>query len=366
MMDHSALESFYWYHPKIEPTISHRDLHRIPLDNRRHSWLPLELIADLGLLGLLPNELLTEILIQIDLPTLTNFRRVNRIAMTILDAVPAYSFIVSRFPALLRAAILSNAQSWTCQDLHLQLGHPRGPRDKPQCTTTINDKSCKHPAAYLWLPTGKCLCNCCYHAQTPLDALEVFRHMSLCGLLPPSEARQWETREQLGRHLRNHSITSIISTLPHCNTLPGIFGRWKLGSEDEEDILAGHGSEGDARLPLALYDREAVHERYMPPERQWDKFHKLKCVCEWYFCYDRGDIYPELPMHDPSTSRQSLCAVRLGVAKNRDTEGWPPKRLPAMCRGLRMRDRIYVAWSGDVRSAHTLLEASVEENAEWE
>ncbi|KAK4221769.1 hypothetical protein QBC38DRAFT_491454 [Podospora fimiseda] len=378
-MDDDALGTFYYHHPAIEPTISHRDLRRIPLDNGKHSWLSSELIADLGLLGTLPNEIVSQILEQIDLPSLTSFRQVNRIAMKILDSLPAYSFIATRFPAILRATILTKAQSWTLQDLYVQLRHLRGPRDKPACTTTIKGKSCKHPAVYLWLLTGKCFCNCCYHAQTPLDTLQVLRHMSMCGLLPFSKpTSQWESPEQLKKHLDSPQIKAILSTIPHCNPIPTIFGRWDPSNYDSDQYEPGEIASiiKDIKSkwpePLILYDREAVHAKYMPPPKDWcgsreSESHKITCVCEWYFIYyfEGINAHPEGPMYEPSTLRQSLCAVRLGVARNRDSEQWPPRRLPKMCKGLRMRGRMYMNWSGDGDREYFLRGASKEELSEW-
>ncbi|KAG7135408.1 hypothetical protein HYQ46_008930 [Verticillium longisporum] len=61
---------------------------RCPLDNGRHADALMSTHYPAGQLDQLPAELLIQILLQIDIPSLTHFRRVNRRAMGLVDSIP--------------------------------------------------------------------------------------------------------------------------------------------------------------------------------------------------------------------------------------------------------------------------------------
>jgi len=91
-----------------------------PLDNGRH--LNTAPSADLGALNILPQELLVLVLRELDLQTLTNFRRVNRQAMISVDAVPTYAILVRHAPNTIRDMLsLGSARFNTCLDLYEKL-----------------------------------------------------------------------------------------------------------------------------------------------------------------------------------------------------------------------------------------------------
>ena len=84
-----------------------------PLDNGRHTLKP---EFGLGALAVIPLELLFNILVPLDLKTLTDFRRVNQRAMEAVDAIPPYKAIVQHTPTFLRAILTLKTGSWiTCQ-----------------------------------------------------------------------------------------------------------------------------------------------------------------------------------------------------------------------------------------------------------
>jgi hypothetical protein len=53
----------------------------------------------------LPAELLIQVLLYIDIPSLTVFRRVNRRAMQLVDSVPQYAAIINYCPNTIRAIL---------------------------------------------------------------------------------------------------------------------------------------------------------------------------------------------------------------------------------------------------------------------
>ncbi|KAM9880931.1 hypothetical protein VDGL01_04939 [Verticillium dahliae] len=61
---------------------------RCPLDNGRHADALMSTHYPAGQLDQLPAELLIQILLQIDIPSLTHFRLVNRRAMGLVDPIP--------------------------------------------------------------------------------------------------------------------------------------------------------------------------------------------------------------------------------------------------------------------------------------
>ena len=97
-------------------TLDDNDLARqCPLDNGRRSFSPK---FGLGDLDSLPPELLTLILAQIDIQSLTGFRRVNQRAMEWVESLPQYKALVTHAPALLRGILgIETGQWFSCQDL---------------------------------------------------------------------------------------------------------------------------------------------------------------------------------------------------------------------------------------------------------
>lgn len=86
---------------------------RCPLNNGRHAC---EQGHSLGRLGLLPPELLNTVLSQLDLQSLTDFRRINQRAMHFVDSVPQYQLILEHTPAALRGMLsIKCARFSTCQ-----------------------------------------------------------------------------------------------------------------------------------------------------------------------------------------------------------------------------------------------------------
>ncbi|KAI0837090.1 hypothetical protein F5Y06DRAFT_271969 [Hypoxylon sp. FL0890] len=145
----------------VDRTLDDADLEtRCPLDNGRHSIQPRQ---SLGQLDALPLELLTEVLIAIDLPTLTAFRRVNCRAMSIVDSLHQYRMISEHCINVLRAVISLKAASFDCRTLYETL-------------STRKCEACDRFGSYLYLITCKRVCYFCftgrpeYHPMSATDA----------------------------------------------------------------------------------------------------------------------------------------------------------------------------------------------------
>ena len=93
-----------------------------PLDNGRHSVQPRDLV---GQLDSLPGELLDEILVSLDIQTLTTFRLVNHRAMSLVDSLHQYAAILNHCPDVIRAIISIHAESFSCQILYETLSTSR-------------------------------------------------------------------------------------------------------------------------------------------------------------------------------------------------------------------------------------------------
>lgn len=151
-------------YPKKIWTLDDNDLdEHIPLDNGYHKTHP---STDLGILDRLPLELLTDILLQVDLQALTGFRRVNQRAMQVVDSVPQYDAIVEHAPNSLRALLTVNkGRNVNCLELY----------DK-MCT--FKCETCGEFGGFLYLITLRRAC------------IECFRMSADCFSLITSEARR--------------------------------------------------------------------------------------------------------------------------------------------------------------------------------
>jgi hypothetical protein len=88
-LDSPIVEGLTYRNPNLKDfTLDDNDLIRTcPLDYHKHRLDPKH---DLGTLDTLPLELLGLILVQIDLRSLADFRRINNQAMQVVDSVLEY------------------------------------------------------------------------------------------------------------------------------------------------------------------------------------------------------------------------------------------------------------------------------------
>lgn len=178
-----------------------------PLDNGRALGPPLQ---SAGHLDRLPFELVTSILLQLNIPTITGLRRVNRRLRELVDAIPEYQKIWENCPDVLRAVVSLEAQEYSCERLY-------------QTLSTTKCSICSSFGAYLYLITCQRVCRRCYTQD--------WDHWPLLAADAAYESRLEES--QLGR-------------FPKVNAAPG---RYSSRSSSDYYCLPSR---------TALYDRAAV------------------------------------------------------------------------------------------------------------
>ncbi|KAG8426320.1 hypothetical protein J3459_008234 [Metarhizium acridum] len=139
---------------------------RCPLDNGRHHGQPK---YPAGRLDLLPTELIANVLLALDLPSLTAFRRVNRRAMSLVDSLHQYRMIFEHCPDILRAIVSIDAKHFDCTDLFETL-----------CTTKC--ATCDRFGGYLYLITCHRVCYFCFNLDPlyfPVSATLANKHTGL-------------------------------------------------------------------------------------------------------------------------------------------------------------------------------------------
>jgi hypothetical protein len=145
-------------------------------------------VYDLGALDTLPVELLDGILCQLDLRTLTDFRRVNRRAIELVNALPSYKAIITHIPNALTGILAIRAGRWImCRTLFEKL-----------CAPTCEE--CGDFGGYLYLITCKRVCFLCFtheKAYLPLSSRAACREFGL--------------------------KSGIVETLPHMLVVPGTY-----------------------------------------------------------------------------------------------------------------------------------------------
>ncbi|KAF1982724.1 hypothetical protein K402DRAFT_397255 [Aulographum hederae CBS 113979] len=168
----------------------------IPLSTT-HSTLPFE--ADLGELDKLPVELLTEILLDIDLAALYAFRSQNRLALSVVDQIPEYKTIITAAPVVLRTALGTKCTTMTCRELYTAL-----------CSTKCSE--CNENAGFIYLPLCKRTCFFCLASDSDRIPNRQLMRSKYRGININEEA---ELMEKLGFD------DSTISQVPTYTPLPG-------------------------------------------------------------------------------------------------------------------------------------------------
>lgn len=138
-----------------------------PLDNGQHSRFP---SYTLGSLEQLPVELINMVLIQLEIRSLTDFRRVNRRAMQVVDSIPQYKKIILHAATSIRGSLsIGTGNLFSCQELYEKL-----------CTAGCD--SCGDLGGYLYLVTCRRVCFLCFTEKTeylPLLRADAIRKFGL-------------------------------------------------------------------------------------------------------------------------------------------------------------------------------------------
>lgn len=130
----------------------------------------------LGRLCKLPVEILTDILLDLDVPSLLAFRQTSPTAIIFVDNLAKYSVIRQHCPNILRAALGLRANSFSCNTLYETL-------------TTHCCATCNRPGNYLYLITCKRVCYFCFRGH--IDYMPMSSTMAAkCSRLSLKEAQK--------------------------------------------------------------------------------------------------------------------------------------------------------------------------------
>ncbi|OAA63322.1 F-box domain, cyclin-like protein [Niveomyces insectorum RCEF 264] len=183
---------------------------RCPLDNGRCFDASIRAsCSSAGQLDRLPPELLTQVLLYTDLPSLTRFRRVSRRAMELVDSVPQYAAIIRHCPTIVRAILSIQADAFGCGVLYATL-----------CTTRCS--TCERFGDHLYLIDCRRVCYFCFTQR--LEYLPLTMGDILRCFLPRSTGAQRRSAAATGssgrQRLREANPPSVLS-------LPGRYcGEW--------------------------------------------------------------------------------------------------------------------------------------------
>ncbi|KAF4982500.1 hypothetical protein FZEAL_1893 [Fusarium zealandicum] len=196
---------------------------RCPLDNGRYTDASIPPRCSAGQLDRLPAELLIQVLLYTDLPSLTRFRRVNRRAMELVDSVPQYDAIIKHCPNIIRAILSIQAGSFNCNILYTTLSTTR-------CSTR------ERFGDHLYLIDCRRVCYFCFTRRLEYFPLTI-GHASRFFTPDGTQQRSAITSRQ---NLRAASPPSVLS-------LPGRYcNAW---ANDGGNLV---------RKRLQLFDRQAV------------------------------------------------------------------------------------------------------------
>jgi hypothetical protein len=197
---------------------------RCPLDNGRHDCTPISTCFSTNELDRLPLELLVEVLLQLDIPSLTRFRGVSRRAMELVNSVHEYTTIIKHCPNIIRAIVGIQADAFDCGTLYRTL-----------CTSRCS--TCNLFGDHLYLIDCRRVCYFCFTGRAeyfPLTSREAFKFFTP-NARPQSNAKC--SRKKLLELAKHPSILSLPGRYCSAWTKRGV-------------ILQ--------RRRLRLYDRRAV------------------------------------------------------------------------------------------------------------
>ncbi|QPH19967.1 hypothetical protein C2857_005264 [Epichloe festucae Fl1] len=196
---------------------------RCPLDNVRSAERSIPACQSAGRLDQLPAELLVRVLLYLDVPSLTDFRRVNRRATEIVDSVPQYAAIIKHCPNIVRAILSIKADAFDCNVLYKTL-------------STFSCSTCERFGDHLYLIDCRRVCYFCFTRRLEYFPLTVGRASSLF------------TRDMIQRRKATSSRQYLrVANIPNIQSLPGQY-------------CTAWASKGgnSARKRLQLFDRGAV------------------------------------------------------------------------------------------------------------
>jgi hypothetical protein len=260
--DSPIIDGLTYQRPNLKDfTLDDNDLTRTcPLDYYRHNIDPRH---DLGTLDTLPLELLGLILIQIDIRSLTDFRRINNRAMQVVDPVVEYRLIRRHTPDLIRGILSIEIGS------HISV---------QALFKTLNESRCEDCgdfAGYIYLLTCKRVCFLCLYEKPRYFPLSIF-----------------EAARQFGVPRR------LLVSLPAIKSIPGCYSPNEY-KRKARFILVD--SESARKTGLAHYKGNAPLMDYRVATAELDRMHswRMEIMREEYIPRRRpGRSVRETPVSD--------------------------------------------------------------------
>ncbi|KAI9792978.1 MAG: hypothetical protein M1816_001300 [Peltula sp. TS41687] len=260
---------------------------RCPLDNGRPQSTTTTINTTLGTLDALPLELLHDVLLQLDLQSLTTLRAVNRYARCSIDGLHKYKTIIGHAPNVLRAALAVGAAAWiSCNTLYAILCNP-------SCS------HCRDFGAFFYLLSGERVCFLCLSDHRDF--------------LPLTEVR---ARDEYGLSRKDFRELQSITTLPGMYSVRALLRRKRMSLVDRRAAqTAGiklHGSS----LEMELFVDE---QRYQMTDRYEKKVEKMpwarirKPSCPPYTV--EFDEYSCNPLRFMATVRVPLIKAQTGIVQ---------------------------------------------------
>ncbi len=181
--------------------------------------------VDLGALDVLPLELLHMLLIGLDLRTFTDFRRINRRAMEVVESIPQYKAVITHAHSVLLGIMSIETGRWiTCQTLYDKL-----------CTAECEE--CGDFGGYIYVLTCKRVCFLCFSEDKryiPLSYSDAIRKFGV--------NRQ------------------ILETLPRMRSIPGIYSPNEKKSRTRLTLVDYKSAR---RAGIALHGLSSAMEQYV-------------------------------------------------------------------------------------------------------
>jgi hypothetical protein len=153
-----------------------------PLDNDRHTFQPTYSLAQLSLLSL---ELVIDVILRLDILSLTAFRMVNKGARHVVDTTTQYQMIFRHWPNILRSSISTEARYFELRTLYEALREWK-------CVT------CGDFGGYFYIITCARVCYVCF--------TENIQFLPMSGT-QASKITGWSRKE--------------LKQLPHLRSIPG-------------------------------------------------------------------------------------------------------------------------------------------------
>lgn len=210
-----------------------------PLDStQRSAGFTLPPVNNLGALDMLPPEVTNQVLLYLNISTITSFRRVNQCARAYINSMYQYDDIVTHAPTVLRATLVTKSADWiTLQSLHSAL------------TSTHKCSTCNDFGAFISLFSCTRTCYLCASRKTALHPLK------------PCEARvRYALDKPSSDALRRVKIIpgQYTSNIPDPLTNPPSKSKRYTLVDRSEAISAGvklHGSDWRMREIVAYRER---------------------------------------------------------------------------------------------------------------